>query len=194
MADAMEHSHALIAEVLAGIDAKRPGVKFGASKALRILSEKVPEVLYPHFDVFARMLDHRNQILKWNATLTLANLAVADHEGRIEAILDKYLSMITGPNMITAANAIRGAAIIAQAKPHLVRRILLRILQVERSEYTTPECRNVLLGHALRAIEPLSALLPDPRVLRPFVVRQLSNSRPATSARARKFLARRRNR
>jgi hypothetical protein len=73
LADAVEHNNELIEEVLAGINAKRAVVKFGASKALRILSERVPEALYPHFDSFAAMLSHDNQILKWNATLTLAN-------------------------------------------------------------------------------------------------------------------------
>ena len=188
MADAVEHNHELIEEVLAGIGAKRAGVKFGASKALRIMSERLPELLYPHFDFFAAMLDHDNQILKWNATLTLANLARVDRAGKIEAILDRYLDLISGPNMITAANAIRGAAIIGLAKPHLVRRILLRIMRVERVEYATPECRNVAIGHALRALEQLADLLPDQRVLRLFAARQLGNPRPATSAKARRFL------
>ena len=188
MADAVEHNHELIEEVLAGIGAKRAGVKFGASKALRIMSERLPELLYRHFDFFAAMLDHDNQILKWNATLTLANLARVDRAGKIEAILDQYLDLISGPNMITAANAIRGAAIIGLAKPHLVRRILLRIIRVERVEYATPECRNVAIGHALRALEQLADLLPDQRVLRLFAARQLGNPRPATSAKARRFL------
>jgi hypothetical protein len=152
------------------------------------MSERLPELLYPHFDFFAAMLDHDNQILKWNATLTLANLARVDRAGKIEAILDRYLDLISGPNMITAANAIRGAAIIGLAKPHLVRRILLRIMRVERVEYATPECRNVAIGHALRALEQLADLLPDQRVLRLFAARQLGNPRPATSAKARRFL------
>ena len=188
LADAVQHNDGLIEEVLAGIGAKRAGVKFGASKALRILSEQVPDALYPHFDVFAAMLGHGNHILKWNATLTLANLARVDREAKIEAILDQYLDLISGPNMITAANAIRGAAIIGLAKPHLVRPILLRIMRVERAKYATPECRNVAIGHALRALEQLADLLPDRQLLRLFAARQLGNPRPATSAKARGFL------
>jgi hypothetical protein len=188
LVDAVERNNELIEEVLAGINAKRAGVKFGASKALRILSERVPEALYPHFDSFAAMLSHDNQILKWNAMFTLANMARVDREGKIEAILDQYLDLITGPNMITAANAIRGAAIIGVAKPHLVRRIVLCILRVERAEYATPECRNVVIGHALQALELLAGLLPDQRVLRLFAARHVANPRPATSSKARKFL------
>jgi hypothetical protein len=188
LADAVERNHELIEEVLAGVGAKRAGVKFGASKALRILSERVPELLYPHFDFFAEMLGHDNHILKWNATLTLANLARVDREGKIEAILERYLDLLSGPNMITAANAMRGLAIIGVAKPHLVTRIVPRIMRVEGAEYATPECRNVALGHALRALEELVRLLPDRRGVRLFAARQLGNPRAATSTKARRFL------
>ena len=188
LADAVEHNRELIQEVLAGVAAGRAAVRLGASKALRILSERVPELLYPHFDFFAALLRHENQIVRWNATLTLANLARVDRERKIEAILDRYLEPIAGPNMITAANAMRGAAIIGVAQPHLVKRIVPRIMRVERAEYATPECRNVALGHALRALEELDRLLPDRRGVRLFAARQLGNPRPATSTKARKFL------
>jgi hypothetical protein len=64
LADAVERNHELIAEVLAGVGAKRAGVRLGASKALRILSERVPELIYPHFDFFAALLSHDNHILR----------------------------------------------------------------------------------------------------------------------------------
>lgn len=188
LADAVEHNHELIDEVLAGVGAKKAGVKFGASKALRILSERAPELLYRHFDFFAAMLGQENQILKWNATLTLANLARVDREAKIEGILDRYLDLISGPNMITAANAMRGAAIIGVAKPHLATRIVARIMRVERAEYAKPECRNVAIGHALRALAELAGLLPNRRPVRLFAARQLGNPRAATSTKARQFL------
>jgi hypothetical protein len=184
----VERNHELIAGVLEGIGAKRAGVRLGASKALRILSERVPELLYPHFDFFAAMLGHDNHILQWNATITLANMARVDREGKIESVLNRYLDLIAGSNMITAANAMRGAAIIGAAKPHLVKRIVPRIMRVERAEYATPECRNVAIGHALLALEELVHLLPDRRGVRLFAARQLGNPRAATSAKARRFL------
>ena len=70
----------------------------------------------------------------------------------------------------------------------LVKRIVPRIMRVERAEYATPECRNVAIGHALRALEELVRLLPDRRGVRLFAARQLGNPRAATSAKARKFL------
>ena len=188
LADSVERNHALIEGVLAGVGASRAGVRFASSKALRILSERVPELLYPHFDFFAALLGNDNHILQWNATLTLANLARVDREDRIEAILGRYLNLISGPNPITAANAMRGAAMVGVAKPHLVKRIVKRIMGVEHAEYATPERRNVAIGHALRALEELVPLLPDRRGVRLFAARQLGNPRAATSTKARKFL------
>ena len=187
-ADAAERSSELIEEVLAGVGAGRATVRFGASKALRILSGRVPELLYPHFDFFVAMLDGDNHILQWNATITIANLACVDRDSKIETILDRYLDLISGANMISAANAIRGAAIIGVAKPYLVKRIVQRIMRVERAKYATPECRNVAIGHALSALIVLADRLPDPRAARLFAARQLGNPRPATSSKARKFL------
>ena len=190
LADAVERNHELIAEVLAGVGARRAGVRLGASKALRILSERVPDLIYPHFDFFTALLSHDNRILQWNATLTLANLARVDREGKIEAILERYLDLISGPNLISAANAIRGAAIVGLAQPHLAKRIVSRIMRVDRAHYATPECRNVAIAHALKALEQLVDLVPDRRAVRLFAARQLGNRRPATSAKARKFLKR----
>lgn len=188
MAGSVERNYELIEAVLAGVGAARAGVRFGSSKALRLLSEQAPELLYPHFDFFVTMLAHDNHILKWDAILTLANMARVDRESKIEAILDRYLDLTSGPNLITASNAMRGAAIIGVAKPHLVKPIVTRIMGVERAEYATPECRNVAIGHALRALEALVRLLPDHRVVRLFAARQLGNPRAATSTKARKFL------
>ncbi len=166
-------------------------VRLGASKALRVLSERDPESVYPHFDFFVDLLGSRNHILKWNAMLTLANLAPVDREGRLDRIMDAYLAPISGPNMIDAANAIRGAAAIAQAKPHLAPMIAGRILAVERASYATAECRNVAIGHAIRALDQVFDAAGDKRHLLRFVSRQTENPRPATRAKADRFLRKR---
>jgi len=178
----------LIAEMIAGVGAKKARVRLGASKALQDLSCRSPQLLYPHFDFFAAMLGHPNQILKWNALLTLAHLAPVDSEGKLDLILRSYLSPIAGPHMITAAHAIRGGAMIGAARPHLAQRIARKILSVERTVYATPECRNIAIGHALQAFGALCRALPDNGAIRAFARRQLSNPRAATAVKARKLL------
>ena len=179
-----ERIEALILQIGSG----RAKEKFAAAKALRLLSARAPAAVYPYFNFFAALLGHANQILKWNATLTLANLAVIDHEGKLDRILKSFLAPISGPSMISAANAIRGAASIAAAKPYLADTIVRRILQVERASYATRECRNVAIGHAILALQRCFAVIEKKRPVVLFVSRQLKNPRPATRAKAELFL------
>jgi hypothetical protein len=184
LAGAVEQNDDLIRDALAGIRSTRGTVKLGSSKALRLLSQRVPELLYPHFEFFTALLDEENLILKWNAILTLANLARVDDDSRIERILDRYLEPVRGPNLITAANTIRGAAMIGAAIPALIPRIIPVVMAAENAAYATPECRNVAIGHALKALAVLAPQVADTSAIRRFAARQLGNPRPATSAKA----------
>jgi hypothetical protein len=188
VAEQLKRKPELVEALIAGVGSDTARVTFGASKVLRILSEQAPELLYPHFDFFVRLLEHENSVLKWNAALVLANLAAVDREGKLDQIMDAYLAPISGPNLIDAANVIRGAGAIARAKPQLANTISRRILQVERASYATRECRNVAIGHAIRALEQCFAAINDKRTVQLFVTRQMKNSRAATRRKAKQFL------
>jgi hypothetical protein len=113
---------ALIDALLEGLTSQTPPVKSGSAKALWLLGEAAPELLYPRFDFFLALL---------------ACLASVDAGGKLEAALDKYLSPIPGPETIGAGNAIQWASRIALAK-----------LGARSANYKTAECRNVAIGHA----------------------------------------------
>jgi hypothetical protein len=187
-ADEVKRRPELLEAVIAGLGSDKAPTKFGAAKALMILSEQAPELLYPHFDFLARLLKHQNSIFRWNATLVLGNLAVVDREKKLERMLDAYLAPISGPDMISAGNVIRGAAAIAVAKPQLADAIARGILKVARASYATPECRNVAIGHAIGALARFFPAIGDKRPVQLFVRRQLNNSRRATRTKAERFL------
>ena len=88
-----------------------------------------------------------------------------------------------------AANAMRGAAALGRANAYLADEIAKSILAVEQAGYATRECRNVAIGHAIRALDELFPSLQNQQGVLAFVRRQTKNSRRATSNRARKFLA-----
>jgi hypothetical protein len=182
-------NHRLLPEITHGLEADKPRVKYGCAKALRLISEERPDVLYPHFGFFANLLDHENKILQWDATFVLSQLARADAQDEFAAIFEKYFSPITGPVMITAANAIQGGARVAQAKPKLADRIAAEILKVTRARYSTPECRNVAIGHAIVALQHMLPLLSNPASVVEFVRKQVRNPRPATRKKAEHFLS-----
>jgi len=183
----VERTPQLVDSVIAAIGADSACAKFAASKLLRILSQTAPALVYPHFDSLTKLLSCDNSILKWNAMLTVANLAPVDEEKKIDGILDLYFSPICGSVMVDAANTIKGAAVIAVAKPQLAERIAMEILKVERATYATRECRNVAIGHAIVALDQLFPAVEDKELIRSFAARQIRNPRPATRTKALKF-------
>jgi hypothetical protein len=174
----------LLSAIIEGLKADKPRVKYGCAKALRLVSEQRPDRLYPFLDSFVGLLDYENKILQWEALFVLSHLARADDDDRCADVLDRYLSPIPGPVMITAANAIQGGARIAQAKPHLADRIAGEILKVATARYATAECRNVATGHAIVALGDMLPFLSSPGPTLAFVRRQTRNPRPATRRKA----------
>ncbi len=176
------------ADLIEGIGSNKAAVRFGSAKALVQMSETAPELLYPHFDFFLAMLDHKNSILRWNAAQILAGLAAVDTEEKLEAAMDKYLSPIGGPEMIAAGTAMKGAARIALAKPRLADNLATAILWVRKAKYKTPECRNIAIGHAITSLGQFFHLLTAPDTVVAFVSSQVKNPRPATRKKAEDFL------
>ena len=181
----------LLPEIIDGLGADRTSVKYGCAKILRIVSDEAPGLLYPRFDYFAGLLDSDHNILKWEGIYVIANLAAVDTEDRIEEIFVRYFAPIPGPALITAANVIGGAAKIASAKPHLADRIVRELLKVEKAQYKTTECRNVALGHAIKAFDQFFDQIRDKGPVIAFVRRQLDNTRNATRKKAEVFLKKR---
>jgi len=179
-----------VEELLRGLGADKPQIKYACARALRQISAERPELLYPHFEFFVRQLDHENKIMQWEGAFVLSHLVGVDVKNRFEAIFDKYFSPIPGPVMITAAHAIQGGARIALAKPAWADRIAARILGVARARYRTAECRNVAAGHAILALGAFFDHVENAAPVTRFVRKQLRNPRPATRKKAERFLKR----
>jgi len=174
--------------LIAALSSDVARVKYPAIKALRAMSERSPARLYPHFDFFAGLLRGENNIYRWNAMLILGNLASADTDRKLDAILDEYLAPITGPQLIDANNTMTGATAIALARPDLIEKIVADILKAGRGRYATPECRNVAIGHALECLIRLPPAIAGTRPIQGFAQRQVKNIRPATAKKAQRLL------
>jgi hypothetical protein len=162
-----------VSGLLAGMASERARVRLASAKTLCELSMVEPELVYRKFDRIAALLRHPNRILQWNGMRILSNLAKVDRKGRLDGMLEQYLAPINGQVMITAAHAIEGGARIAVAKPYLAELITERVVQVEHAVYARPACRDVAIGHALKALEKLAPLLPDVSTVRAFAERQI---------------------
>ena len=189
MKDEKRPSRRAIREAIEGLSSNTARVRFSCLKTLRLISEESPAALYPFIDEFIALLDSENKIMKWGAIIIIGNLAGVDTDNRIDGILDRFLSPITGHTMITAANTICAAGKIAATKPHLADRIAREILKVETVTYQTFECRNVEIGHAIKSFDIMFPHIKRQKwAVVQFVERQLDNSRNAVRTKATLFL------
>lgn len=182
-----------IPELINVIDTDTSSVKFGCEKALRLVSERQPELIYPYFDFFTKLLDCDNTFLKCGAILTIANLTVADVNNKFETIFEKYYALISGPVMIWASNVIGSSVKIVLSKPKLTDKIVSEILKVENATYLTkgvisPECKNVACGQAIETFKEFYDNIEQKEAVKEFVKRQLLNTREKVVKSAEKFL------
>jgi len=180
-----------IPNLLERLQSKSGRIKHGAGKILRDLADRRPELLTPHVETFIGLLDHSNKLLQWEAIFVLSRWARVDAQDRFAALFARYFAPIRGPVMITAANVIKGGAEIAIARPEWADRVAREIVKVSGARYRTAECRRIAIGQAIVALDRIFDLLRDKKLILRFVSGQLGSTRPATRAKAARFLKRR---
>lgn len=179
-----------LSELLEGIYSEKAAIKFKSAKILRIISEERPELLYPKWDFFEKLLDSENNIIKWNAMDVIANLTRVDSRNRFDKIFRKFYGMLYEGSLITTAHVVGNSWKIAKAKPGLGSRITNELLKVEKIPLPTEECRNILKGHAILSFSEYFDQIKEKGKVKSFARRELKNSRNATRSKAEKFLKR----
>lgn len=178
----------ILPEIFNRISSENSRVKFKSAKILRIVSEKDPEKLYSRFDFFIDLLDSENKIIKWNAIDVMANLTPVDSKKRFDEIFKKFYDLLSDESMITVGHVIDNSSKIARAKPYLQNKITKELLKVEKTQYKTSECRNILLGKVISSFGQYIDQVDNKEEMILFAERQINNSRRATRAKAEKFL------
>ena len=174
--------------LVSGINEKDARIKYGCNNTLLILGEKKPEIIYPYFDVFRDNLKSENKFIKWSAILIIANLTRCDKKKIFDKIFNSYFSEIKGPVMITAANIVKGAAVIAKAKPYLIEKITIELFKVRNAKYQTSECMNIVIGHIISSFDKFFSQIKDQDKVLEFVRNNTNNRRMPTRNRAEKFI------
>jgi hypothetical protein len=183
-------SHELLPFIFEGLNSDKGPIKFGCQKILLLISEKKPELIYPNFNFFVKLLESKNKIIKWGAIIIIANLAKVDSKNKFDSIFKKYYSIISEGELISAANVISSSVRIISGKPALKEKIAENILKVEKAVYETAECHNIAVGHALKFFENVFNKLSSKHkeAAKQFALKELKNSRPAVRKEAARFL------
>jgi hypothetical protein len=163
-------------------------IKFGCAKALRMLSEKRPDLLLPKSDKIFELLGSENQILKWNAIAILGNLAILDPGNLRKILLPKLYVLLSGGELIAANHAIAALANIGRAFPKEQKKITASLLAIEDAVFKTDECRNIAIGKTLLALATFLDSGHAPKEVIEFARRQTVNHRHATAKKAESLL------
>lgn len=177
------------------VQTETSSVKFACTKAIRLVSEQRPEMVYPYFEDIAIWLHHDNSFIKWDAILILSNLASVDFDNRFEAIYEDYFALIHDPQMITAANVAGNAWKIVLAKPELENDITRRLLEVLQVVYMnkgepSPECNCIVCGQVLECFEHYFEQSSNQALMIKFAQEQFGSNRKTVAKTAEKFLRR----
>jgi hypothetical protein len=167
-----------------------PGTKFRCSKALMLLSESHPNLLYSRIQGIVDLLESENQILKWNAIAILGNMASEECKSVIDGILPRMYASLSCGELITANHAISALGKIGRVFPEKKGKIIARLLKVEGYAFDTDECRNIAVGKVILALEQLMDFSKANKKLAEFARRYVDNRRPATAKKAKQFLRR----
>jgi hypothetical protein len=178
---------ALIRSLIATLEVKSTA-RLKAAKQLQLISQSEPSLLYPHFDVFAKLLDSDSSVLLWNGIIILSYLVSVDAERRFDAIFAKYYRHLGDGKLVTAANILAGSGRIAACRPDLADRITAELLKADIIPLPTAECREVARGHVLASLAEYTELWKSDRSVRDFVVRCASSHRPAVQKKAEALL------
>lgn len=174
---------------LKNLRSEKPEIKYCCAKRAIALSQKEPSALYPQMDVFVKLLDSENHILKWTAIIIIGNLSAADKQNKINKLVPRLVKFLHEKEMITAANSIKALGQIAKNKPSFKEKIFREFLKVEKAKYynkglLSPECRNIAIGHVLNVLDSFRDDLPSRKDIISFIKRQTKNNRLAVKRRA----------
>jgi hypothetical protein len=163
-------------------------IKYGCLNTLVLISEISPNSLYEFFGVFLDLLNSDKKVFKLGAIKILCNLSLVDDKEYIETQFDKLFSFINKKELTPASNLIKGSKVIIQAKPELVEKIINEILKIEKNEYETAECKEILRGQAIDLFYNLFEKLPLKEKIKNFVMGNLNSNRASTKKKAEKFI------
>jgi hypothetical protein len=179
----------LFAELLQRILSKDDRTRYTSFKALMFISEERPELLYPHWNYFANMLDSENTHSKYIAIYLIASLTRVDTESKFEKIFDRYYRLLDDKSIIPSAHVARNSGKIVKAKPELQAKITGKLLSIDGTHHKLSH-KELIKSEAIEAFDEYFGEAKDRKKIMAFVKEQLKSKSPKARKNASEFLKR----
>lgn len=179
----------LFAELLQRILSKHDRTRYTSFKALMFISVERPELLYPHWNYFADMLDREKTHSKYIAIYLIASLTRVDTESKFEKIFDRYYDLLNDKSIIPSAHVARNSGKIVKAKPELEAKITGKLLSIDGTHHKLSH-KELIKSEAIEAFNEYFGEARDKKKIMEFVKGQLESKSPKTRKNASEFLKR----
>ncbi len=131
-----------LTELLEGLRSKKCAIRYADFKAVYLISEDHPEMLYPRWTFFEDLLKSKNNTFVFYAIHVLANLAKVDEAGKFGTIFDQFFNILDGDALIPACHVAYVSHKIARAKPKLADNITRKLLRLRGNPIQTQRTRS----------------------------------------------------
>lgn len=163
------------------LDAEDPRVKYGFVKVLLEVAAQSPELLYPEYHRWHRLLHGDNEVLRWTAIDIMGKLAAVDRYNLLDAELPDLIGMLHQGHLVTTAHIVKTLESIAHHRPHLRPLVLGELIHVADDQFDNPECREIAIGKVSETLVQFVEHLSHTPEVFAFVQRACSSSRAATA-------------
>ncbi len=177
----------LLNQLLEGILSKDDKTRYTSFKALMHIADNHPELLYPYWGNFARLIDSENAYSRYMACYLVASLAFVDRDDRFEKLFDKYYGMLNDKSVVPAAHAAANSGKIAQAKPGLEPKITEKLLSIDATRHK-PHHKELIKSYAIEAFGEYFGQAHERQTILDFVRKQVDSESPRTRKKAKEFL------
>jgi hypothetical protein len=125
-------------------------------------SGKYPDV-YPYWDIFVEKLDSPNSYQRSLGLMLIAENARWDQAGKLDAILDRYLSFCDDEKPVTVRQCVQSLEKVVPYKSACLPAIVDKLVAIDLMERKETQ-RKILLLDILRVLATIRKLQPDERI------------------------------
>lgn len=177
----------LFNQLLQGVVSNQDETRFTSFMALMHIADERPDLLYPHWDHFARLIDSENAYSKYIASYLIARLTAVDTDHKFEKLFTKYYGMLDDERVLPAAHVAANSGRIARAKPALEPKITDELLGIEATKRKTQH-KELIKSYAIEAFTEYFEQAGEKQRILDFVRKQVDSTSPRTRAKAKEFL------
>lgn len=162
--------------------------KYKFVKELVYISEKNPEVIYPHFSKITGLLNEDKVVFRWSGIKILGNLAGIDNDNKIIPVLSTLFDFLQTGNIITAKNTIDSLSKIALSKKELSDEIVSVLIHIDEFNFETPKHENIITSRVIAALTKLFPQSTMKEQIKKMAVKHVKRGRPDALKRAEELL------